>query len=129
MKATLPRVRALLFALATLAAAGTSLAATSLHFGLARSLPADKATVHQLSEVKLWFTEAPEEGTVSINVVDAQGELVPTADVAQDPENAAAFSAKLIGTLPAGAYSVRWRGMGDDGHVVRGELTFSIAGH
>ena len=129
MKATLPRLRVFVFTLLALGLVSAAAAATPFHFGLVKSLPADKATVHHVPEVKLWFTEAPEEGTVSINVVDAQGELVPTADVAQDPENAAAFSAKLIGTLPAGAYSVRWRGMGDDGHVVRGELTFSIAVH
>jgi methionine-rich copper-binding protein CopC len=28
--------------------------------------------------------------------------------------------------LPAGGYTVAWRGIGDDGHVVRGDFTFSV---
>lgn len=129
MKATLPRVRKLLLALATLAVAASSLAATSLHFALSKSIPADKATLHELAQVKLWFTESPEDGTVAIHLLDAQGEPVPTTDVTPDPEDATAFSVRPSSAISAGAYSVRWRGMGDDGHVVRGELTFSVAGH
>lgn len=129
MKATLPRVRTLLLALATFAAAGSALAATPFHFALTKSLPANKATVHELGQVKLWFSEAPEDGTVAIHVLDAKGEPVPTTDVAQDPEDATAFSVSPSGTIAPGTYSVSWRGMGDDGHVVRGELSFSVAGH
>ncbi|NNF11802.1 MAG: copper resistance protein CopC, partial [Gemmatimonadetes bacterium] len=30
-------------------------------------------------------------------------------------------------TLPPGTYTVSWRGMGQDGHVVRDSFQFSVA--
>lgn len=100
-----------------------------LHFGLARSVPSDKATVHQVSLVTLWFTEAPAEGSVSIRLLDGDGKAVAASDAARDPEDAKAFSIRP-GSAPApGSYTVSWRGMGADGHVVRGQLVFTVAAH
>jgi len=81
-----------------------------------------------VSEVRLWFTEPPSGGTVSIRLIDGAGDAVPTADPAQEAEERTAFSIALPDGVAAGAYSVAWRGMGDDGHVVRGEFTFTDAG-
>jgi len=120
----------LLGATATMAAATDAPPGTSpLHFGLARSAPADKSTVHALAEVRLWFTEAPQDGSVSIRVVGPDGALVPTADPVRDPEDATSFGVRLSGPAAAGAYTVSWRGMGSDGHVVRGELGFRVMAH
>jgi methionine-rich copper-binding protein CopC len=129
MKPTLPRFRSLLLTLLALGAAGPTLAATPFHFALVKSVPADKSTVHQLSRVELWFSEAPGDGTVSIRLLDAESELVPTTDAKQDPEEPTAFAVIPSSTLPAGRYTVSWRGMGDDGHVVKGDLAFTLAGH
>lgn len=129
MKPTLPRFRNLLLALLTLGAGGASLAAAVPHFGLSKSAPAAAATVHHVAEVKLWFSEPPADGTVSIRLLDAEGEMVPTTDPTADPEDASAFAIVPDEALPAGKYSVNWRGMGDDGHVVKGDLSFTVAGH
>jgi methionine-rich copper-binding protein CopC len=120
----------LLGATATLAAANAEPAgAHVLHFGLAKSVPADKSTVHALSEVRLWFTEAPQEGTVSIRITGPGGALVPAADPVRDAEDDQAFSVRLNAPGAAGAYTVSWRGMGRDGHVVRGEIAFNVMAH
>ena len=130
MKPTLPRFRALLFSFLALASAGPMLsAAMPFHFALTKSAPADKATVHHVPEVKLWFTEPPAEGTVSIRLIDAAGGAVATADPTQDLEDMKAFSIALPNGLGVGNYTVAWRGMGADGHVVRGEFVFTVAGH
>jgi len=130
MKPTLPRFRTLVLAFLALAVSGATLAATApFHFALTKSMPADQATVHHVPEVKLWFTEPPSEGTVSIRLIDAAGAAVATADPAQDPEDGSVFSIALPDGLVAGAYSVAWRGMGNDGHVVKGEFAFTVAGH
>lgn len=130
MKPTLPRFGRILLVGTVLALAGATLvAATPFHFGLVKSVPADKATVSHASEVRLWFSEAPSEGTVSIRVIDAAGNAVPTTDPAQDPQDEKAFGVAVPAGLTAGDYSVAWRGMGDDGHVVRGEFAFSVSGH
>lgn len=120
----------LLGAMATVAVANAVPAdASPLHFGLAKSAPADKSTVHALTEVRLWFTEAPQEGTVSIRIVGPDEAPVPTTDPVRDPEDAKAFAVGLSGAAAAGAYTVSWRGMGSDGHVVRGELGFTVMAH
>ena len=130
MVKTLPRIRAVLLALLALAGLGASVGAVQpFHFALAKSVPADKASVHHAPEVKLWFTEPPSNGTVSIRVLDASGNPVTAGDPAQDKEDPKAFSVAFDGGLAAGAYTVSWRGMGADGHVVRGDFGFTVAGH
>lgn len=129
MKPTLPRFVALL-ALAFLAfAAVRSEASAAFHFGLEKSSPADGAAVHQMEEIRLWFTAEPTKGTVSIRLVTADGDLVPTTEAAADPEDGKVFSVTPAETPGAGAYMVSWRGLGADGHVVRGEFSFTVAGH
>lgn len=128
MKSTLPRFRSLLAALLALVAAGSTLASTRRHFALTRSVPADGSTVQEVPEVTLWFTEPPSDGTVSIRLADSEGELVQTTEAKQDPEEPTSFSVVPSSLPPVGKYTVHWRGMGDDGHVVRGTLTFTIGG-
>jgi methionine-rich copper-binding protein CopC len=129
MNPTLPRFRTLVLALLTFGAAAATLAAEVPHFALAKSSPADEEAVHHVAEVKLWFTEPPADGTVSIRLLDAQGEVVPTTDPTADPEDATAFAIAPENALAAGTYAVSWRGMGGDGHVVKGALSFTVAGH
>ena len=98
--------------------------------GLGNALaPADKATVHAVPAVTLWFSEPPSEGTVSVRLTDASGQAVATADPAEDPEDDKVFGVALPSALVPGGYTVSWRGMGGDGHVVRGEFAFTVAGH
>jgi methionine-rich copper-binding protein CopC len=130
MKATLPHLRPLLLALLLLTPGGFTFAATtSFHFALTKSVPADEATVRAVPEVKLWFSEVPEDGTVSMHLLDEGGDAVQTTSVAQDPEDPTAFFIRPSNPPPAARYSVAWRGMGDDGHVVRGTLKFNVTGH
>jgi methionine-rich copper-binding protein CopC len=101
-------------------------AAPSFHFGLAKSAPAEGDTAAAVSQVELWFTQVPQDGSLSVRVVTAGGDLVPAGDPEQDPEDGKHFTVNLDDTLPPGAYTVAWRGMGDDGHVVRGEFGFAV---
>lgn len=128
MMRTLPGARFPGLPLALLFAVGSTAAATprAFHFELMRSAPADKATVHQVSEVRLWFSEAPEENTVSIHVLNAAGDPVRTGDAKPDARDPSVFSAAVPDALTPGAYTVSWRGMGDDGHVVRGRFSFDV---
>ncbi len=110
-------------------AAGTTReSATELHFALAKSEPEAGASVHEISEVKLWFTEEPEDGTVSIRLLDGDQEAVEAGDVMQDEHDARVFSVALPEGVPMGSYTVAWRGMGADGHVVRESFDFTV-GH
>lgn len=101
-------------------------AATPLHFDLDRSSPEAGEVVSELTGVELWFTQVPQDETTSIRVVDDAGELVPTGDVVQDPEDGAHFSVALERPASPGDYTVAWRGMGQDGHVVRDDFSFTV---
>lgn len=114
---------ALVFAVGAAGAA----AANAFHFALNRSAPAADATVSAPEEVKLWFTQAPQDNSVAIRLIDSGGAAVQTSEPTVDPEDVMAVSVKPSAPLAAGGYTVSWRGIGDDGHVVRGEFGFSVS--
>lgn len=98
------------------------------HFALSKSAPAADVSVETVSEIRLWFTEAPQEGTTSIRLIGSDDEAINAADVAQDPEDDRVFFVELNHPLERGTYTVSWRGMGDDGHVVRETFGFTVTG-
>ena len=99
----------------------------SVHFGLSRSSPEADATVEPPAEIRLWFTEEPQEGTTAIHLVGAEEAGVHVTEPAQDPDDPRSFSLALHGELAPGQYTVSWRGMGSDGHVVRDSFQFTVA--
>ncbi len=121
----------LLAAALTVLFAGAALAPspldTTVHFALSKSTPEADATVEAPTEIRLWFTQEPQEGSTSIRLVEAEDAGVHVMDAAQDPDDATSFHAAIHGTLPPGTYTVSWRGMGQDGHVVRDSFQFSVA--
>ena len=96
------------------------------HFGLAKSEPGAEATVAPPAEVRLWFTQAPAEGSVAVRVVNANDESMPTDSLRRDVADPKMFRVGLPESLEVGEYSVRWRGIGLDGHAVRGRFPFSV---
>jgi methionine-rich copper-binding protein CopC len=128
VKPSLTRFRVRLRLLLVVATAGASVAAVRVfHFELVRSEPAPGVTARNVSRVSLWFSEAPETGTVAIHVLGAGATPMPADSVTADPADVTAFSLGLPRALAPGAYTVRWRGMADDGHPVRGAFGFTVA--
>jgi methionine-rich copper-binding protein CopC len=119
------KVKALLTS-ALLVAVVAAVPATTLHFGLSRSVPAAGASVPSPSEVTLWFTEVPQDNSITIRLVDSRGDLVGSTDPRQDPEDGRQFTIAPSGTLSPGGYTVAWRGIGQDGHTVRGDFGFTV---
>ncbi len=103
-----------------------SISVTSIHFGLSKSAPAGDVSLESPAEIRLWFTEEPEEGTTSIRLIDAAEEVVQVGDLTQHPDDARSFAVSIDAVLPEGSYTVRWRGMGSDGHVVSDTFKFSV---
>lgn len=97
----------------------------ALHFGLDKSVPSKDASVAPPGELRLWFTQEPQENSISIRLMAGE-ELVETEPAVQDPDDGRVFSAAIENALRAGVYSINWRGMAPDGHVVRGEIPFSV---
>lgn len=96
------------------------------HFALSKSSPEAGASVESPTEVRLWFTQEPQEGSTQIRLLEAEEAGVHVADVVQDSDDPLAFYVELHGDLAPGSYTVSWRGMGADGHVVRDTFEFEV---
>jgi methionine-rich copper-binding protein CopC len=107
-------------------AISSSFAANDVHFALSKSMPEAESSIESPGEIRLWFTESPVDNTTSIRVVNAAGELMEAADVMQDADDGRIFSVAIERWLAVGPYTVAWRAIGQDGHVVREEFTFSV---
>ncbi len=90
-------------------------------------MPAADSTVPSPEEVRLWFTQEPQENSVSIRVIDGAGDALATSEPTRDAADRKIMSVSVDRRLPAGAYTVAWRGIGDDGHVVRGDFGFTVS--
>jgi methionine-rich copper-binding protein CopC len=99
------------------------------HFELIKSAPAAKSTIDGAVtsvRVQLWFTQVPAAGVSRLALKGPSGDLAlgKTVIVPKDK----AMYADAAGPLPAGAYTIQWRGAGDDGHVQQGTIPFTVSG-
>jgi copper resistance protein C len=110
-------------AAALLLVAGSALA----HSVLVRSQPERRATLTRApEEVRLWFSERIEPAYARVSVWDAGGKQVDARDAAVDPADATTLAVRTPG-LRAGRYTVRYRVLSVDGHVVESSFSFTIA--
>ena len=105
---------------------GLGVAAPVRHLALQSSLPAADATVPSPALIQLDFTEAPQAGTTAIRLVDSGGNLVGTGAATQSTQDPTVFTSDVGRSLPAGNYSVAWRAMATDGHVLTEDFAFTV---
>jgi methionine-rich copper-binding protein CopC len=105
------------------------LAVAPPHITLESSFPEDEAAVDgEVTEVRLFFSDAPLMRGASIRIVDSSRKLVRSGPPAADTEDPKQLSVDLPSALPSGKYVVQWRCIADDGHVMRGSFTFDVVG-
>ncbi len=114
-------------ALIVMVAAGAARTSDLFHFGLAKSMPAADASVASVEAVELWFTQVPQDESVTVRLIDAGGDLVETGGPERDADDGKHITVSVTNALSAGSYTVAWRGIGDDGHVVRNEFGFTVS--
>ena len=96
------------------------------HAVLVRSTPPGRATLSETPDrVQLWFNERLEPAFSSVSVWSSAGTQVDARDARVDPDDAKRLSVTLP-PLPPGAYSVRYRVLSVDGHVVDSSFSFTI---
>jgi methionine-rich copper-binding protein CopC len=112
---------------AVLVALSTSAAiAGTFHLRLVRAEPAVEGAVAQApSEIRLFFSEAPNLKATSIRVTTEAGAAVESALPAADAKDAKVVYATLKSPAAPGTYTVNWRTTSNDGHLVRGEYHFT----
>lgn len=99
-------------------------AVTFAHMKLSKTLPAaDSVVTAKPAKIQLWYTQAPDKAVSRLTLTGAAGEVaLGPMEVGADKS----LSAAVSGSMPDGAYKVAWQAAGDDGHVQKGEFTFSV---
>jgi len=96
------------------------------HAMLVKSIPARRAVLVKAPDrVQLWFSERLEPQFATISVLDAGGARVDAGDAAVGPDDPKRLSVGLRSLAP-GAYTVKFRVLSVDGHVVESEFGFRL---
>jgi methionine-rich copper-binding protein CopC len=96
------------------------------HAYLVKSSPARRAALSSPpTRVVLWFNERLEAQFSQLSVWNAEGQQVDGGDIQVGPDDGKRLSVG-IPTLPAGSYTVKYRVLSVDGHVVESEFPFTI---
>jgi putative copper export protein/methionine-rich copper-binding protein CopC len=116
--------------LALLLLATLPLAATSPHTRLSRSSPAAGDTLRQSpNAIRLWFSGRAELGFTRVRLVRrSDGGAIALGPVARLNSSVSAFRIPLTESLGNGTYTVIWQTAAADGHPVRGQYDFTVAG-
>jgi methionine-rich copper-binding protein CopC len=110
-----------LVALAVVAALS---APASAHMALSKSAPADKATLTVApTQLQLWFTQKPDLAVSRLTLTGTAGDVKLGALKLLEERS---LVAPVEGTLADGAYTISWQAAGDDGHIQKGQLTFTL---
>jgi len=97
------------------------------HSQLVRSDPARRATVTRApARVQLWFSERLEPAYAEASVWNAAGTQVDAHDARVDPADPVLLAVSTPNLGP-GRYTVRFRVVSVDGHVVESSYTFTVA--
>jgi copper resistance protein C len=98
------------------------------HAQLVKSVPASRAGLSKApAQVQLWFNERLEARFCHLAVWNAAGQQVDGRDVQVDPTNSKKLSVGLP-ALASGLYTVKYRVLSVDGHIVEDQFPFTVRG-
>jgi methionine-rich copper-binding protein CopC len=97
--------------------------ALSAHMKFEKSEPAPGSTVTSpLKSIQIWFSEVPDTKVSTVEVVGPSGPVKTMGLHAMGKS----LMIMIDGTAAAGGYTVRWQSAGDDGHLQKGDYTFTL---
>lgn len=97
--------------------------AATAHSGVENTNPARDATVQTVEVIEMHFDEPMR--VTSITLTGQGGEVTIERETGMDAVTE--FRALPPADLPAGAYTVDWRGLSSDGHPMQGTFGFTVA--
>jgi methionine-rich copper-binding protein CopC len=103
-----------------------AVAAIVPHAKLKSSLPGAGSTVSTPSELRLTFSEKIELKIAKVTLLRGTEELVALGDVAADAQAPETVVIPVTKALAAGAYTVKYRVAGPDGHPMGGSFAFRV---
>lgn len=92
------------------------------HTQVTQSLPAEGSTVQAPKQLMFMFSEA---ARLTALAIEKEGEAAQKIEAL--PVAASAHVMVAVPQLPAGKYTVTWRAMGKDDHIVNGTLHFTVS--
>ena len=99
------------------------------HAYLVKAQPAQRAVLFAPPErVQLWFNERLEAAFCTLQVFDAGDKQVDKGDMQVAPDDPKHLSVGLNPLAP-GAYTVKFRVLSVDGHVVTNQFSFPVRGN
>ena len=108
------------------AATGVERASLTGHVHGVKSVPAQRATLAEPpTRVELWFNERLEPAYSRVSVTNEAGTQVDLRDVAVSSDDPRRLAVSLPALVP-GRYTVSFRVLSVDGHVVESKLTFTV---
>ena len=93
------------------------------HSKAEQTTPANGATVEMVGAIELRYDDPMRVTAITLTGPDEELEI--NRKVCLDPVTE--FRAKLPENMPAGAYTVDWRGLSSDGHPMLGTFEFTVA--
>ncbi len=87
------------------------------------TIPAEGATVETVEVIAMRFDDPMR--ITAITLTGPEGEMEITRETGLDPVTD--FRAMPKGAIAAGAYTVEWRGLAADGHLMQGSFAFTVA--
>ncbi|MFN9311108.1 copper resistance protein CopC [Gemmatimonas sp.] len=97
------------------------------HLKLRAIFPGKDTTVTTSPEaVKLWLSELADLPATKVAVTNATGAAVPTAKLTRGATKDEPVVAKFSTPLTDGKYTITWKAMSKDGHVVDGVSAFTV---
>ena len=101
-----------------------SIAIAAAHMAVQKTMPeADAVLSESPHHIQIWFTQAPDPAISRLTLEGAGGEVTLADTTVRDDKS---LMAMLPSQLQAGAYTVKWRTAGDDGHTQRGDFAFTV---
>ena len=97
------------------------------HPRLVRAVPAAESHVQGMPRaLSLTFNEPLTIALSRLTLLDPAGQSVALDSLQFAPDDTKTLTAKILGTMPAGRYTVKWQAAGADGHPMRGQYTFVV---
>ncbi len=93
------------------------------HAKKSTTTPAEGATVKSVDKIAIGFT-MPMRVT-SVKLLSGDAELPIKRDIGM--EAVKEFTGAPEAPLTPGAYTIEWKGMSPDGHVMEGDIDFTVA--
>ena len=101
-----------------------SSAAATAHMKVAKTSPAEGESLAKApAHVQVWFTQKPDAAMSKLSLTGPKGDVSLFVHPAEENSLMGMIQEK---SLADGTYVVKWQAAGDDGHIQRGEFTFTL---